>query len=338
MLQNGRSKLWRISLSAFLGLGVVTGTAVAQVPEPIIFGAPFHVIDTAPVMVAWKKGYFKAEGLTIELRDVRTGTKVMEAGLAGSLNAGLTNTISFLNGAARRTGHVAVASMAILDRNHRSQQMLVRKDLVETGRVKAVTDLRGLKIAVQAWGSAPELSAVEVLRRHGVKPEEVTWVEMDFPVQGPAFAARQIDASVLPNPLLTQFIQRGFAVAPFQDPDMGGPLSPLVLLGRAWYGKDFFPNGIVWVTEEYARKSPTGVRTFVRALERAVQFIRANPAETAGIVAEVTRLDKALLAGMEWPGFDTKVYVAEMQAIADRMLELKRLDRKVNVAEVVFRP
>lgn len=327
--------MWGIVV-CFLFLGLAAPAARAQALDPIIFGAPFHVIDTAPVMVAWKKGYLKAEGLTIELRDVRTGTKVMEAGLAGNVNAGLTNTISFLNGAARKTGHIAVASMAILDRDHRSQQMLVRKELVESGRVKAVADLRGHKIAIQAWGSAPEISTVEVLRRHGVRPEEVTLVELDFPAQGPAFAAGRIDASVLPNPLFTQFIQRGFAVAPFQDPDIGGPLSPLVLLGRSWYGKDFFPNGIIWMTEEYVRKNPGGVRTFVRALDQAVQFIRANPAEAAGVVAEVTRLDRALLAGMVWPGFDTRVFVPEMQAIADRMVDLKRLDRKVNVADVVF--
>ncbi len=317
---------------------VLSRTGSAQDAKiPIIVGAPFQIIDVAPLLIGVKKGFYKETGLSMEVRDIRTGTKVMEAGLAGEVNVGITNVVSFMNGVARDTRQVAIMQMAYVDKQHRSHGFMIRKALWDSGQVRKIADLKGRKLAIQAWGSVAVPATEAVLKLGGLSNKDVELLELAYPAQSPAIAAGQIDGAVIPDPLLTLNVDKGYAVK-LEDPRLGGQMDPLIVLAQEWYGSDLFPIAVTWANEDLVKANPEGVRKFIAATQKANEWIRANKDEAAAIVAEATKLPLDVVKRVGWAGFDVKLYPREMQIIADKMFETKMLDKKIDVSKAIFRP
>ena len=318
--------------------GFLARTASAQDGKrPIIVGVPFQIIDVAPVLIGVKKGFYKETGITMEVRDIRTGTKVMEAGLAGEVNVGITNVVSFMNAVARDTRQVAIMQMAYVDKANRSHGFMIRKALWDSGQVRKISDLKGKKLAIQAWGSVAVPATDAVLKLGGLTQKDVELVELAYPAQGPAIAAGRIDGAIIPDPLLTINVDKGYAVK-LEDSRLGGQLDPLIVLAQEWYGSDMFPIAVTWANEDLVKSNPEGVRKFIAATQKANEWIRANREEAAAIVAEATKLPPEMVKRVGWSGFDVKLYPREMQIIADKMFETKMLDKKIDVSKAIFRP
>ena len=308
----------------------------ADTSTAIIAGVPMQVIDVAPILIAVKKGFYKDMGIPMEVRDIRTGTKAMEAGLAGEVNVGITNVVSFMNAVERGTRQVAIMQIAYVDKQNRSHGFMIRKALWDSGQVRKIADLKGRKLAIQAWGSVTVPATDALLRLGGLTAKDVELVELAYPSQGPAIAAGNIDAAIIPDPLLTLNVDKGYAVK-LQDPRLGGQLDPLLVLAQEWYGSDLFPIAVVWANEELVKANPDGIRKFIAATQKANEWIRANRGEAVAIVAEATRLPLDVLKRAGWSGFDVKLYPREMQIIADKMFEIKMLGKKIDVSSVTFR-
>ena len=103
------------------------------------------------IYLAHKKGFFKAEGLDIEFIGFDTaarmiaplGTGELDVG-GGTVSAGLYNAYS------RKIGITIVADKGSSKPGYNFSQLMVRKDLVDSGRYKTFADLKGLKIATAA--------------------------------------------------------------------------------------------------------------------------------------------------------------------------------------------
>ena len=90
--------------------------------------------------------------------------------------------------------------------------LLVRKDLVESGRYKTLADLKGMTIATASQGAGSESSLNEGLKKGGLKFTDVNVVYMGFPEMLAAFKNKGIDAGVTNEPTVTRSIEQGFAV------------------------------------------------------------------------------------------------------------------------------
>ena len=99
---------------SFASVASLAGTTFGQQKTlaPVIVGAPFHIIDTAPHVVAAKLGFFKEVGLTVQLKDIRTGATVIESGLAGDVNVGNSNNISWIQAISKGIPQVAFLQTA----------------------------------------------------------------------------------------------------------------------------------------------------------------------------------------------------------------------------------
>lgn len=311
--------------------------AAADPKGAIIIGGALYNIDLAPLLIGVKKGFYKETGLAMEVRDIRTGTKVMEAGLAGEVNVGVTNVVSFMNAVARETRQVAIMQMAYVDRHHRSHGIMIRKALWDGGQLRRIADLKGRKLAINAWGSVGQPAIEAVLKLDGLALKDVEIVELAFPAQGPAIAAGKIDGGYILDPLLTQNVDKGYAVR-LEDARVGGMVNPLVVLAQDWYGSDPFPTAVTWANEDLVKANPEGLRKLILATQKTADWIRANRKEAAAIFAEGAKLPLDVLKRAAWPGYDTRLYPREMQVIADKMFESRMLDRKIDVSRAVFRP
>ena len=79
--------------------------------------------------------------------------------------------------------------------------LMVRKDLVDSGRFKTYKDLKGMKLAVGTFGSANSSAMNEALKKGGLKWSDAgEIVALTFPQHIVAFQNKAIDASMTNEP------------------------------------------------------------------------------------------------------------------------------------------
>jgi NitT/TauT family transport system substrate-binding protein len=169
-------------------------------------------ISDAPILIADKKGYFKQEGLSVDYSTFDSAANMVAPLGAGQLDVAAGGTSAGLfNAVARGIDMRVVADKASDPPGYGFAPLLVRTDLVESGRFKTLKDLKGMTVAISAKGSSswPELDAVT--RKAGLKFDDVKNVALDYPDHIVGLKNKSIDASVTIEPFATAAVESGAA-------------------------------------------------------------------------------------------------------------------------------
>ena len=227
--------LWALTVCALLGLAA--GPAGAQ--EEVVRVGDLPVLSNAGIYIAIEKGYFKEQGIRNEFSrfasaakmvpvlaagelDVATGTA--SAGLFNSIREGAPFRIVADKGQARAgTGYILLA---------------VRKDLVDSGQVKSVKDLKGRKFSDFAKGGILSYLLGKVAEEAGLSVKELDVAYLSAPNQLQAFETKAIDAAVTAEPWGARFEEQKVAVR-FRTPDQVKGLGPMQVaaIWKAWRTK-----------------------------------------------------------------------------------------------------
>ncbi len=276
----------RTLASLLVATGTVTALLVAAHsadPVTIKVGATSTTSD-APIYIADQLGYFDDEGLSVTVSNFRSasdmvaplGTGELDAG-AGSPSAGMYNAVS-------RGVHIKiVADKASSPPGYGATKILVRKDLVESGRYKQLSDLKGMKFAMNAPGVSNTATLNVLLKSAGLKYSDVDTVNLPFPDHVAALKNRSVDASASVEPGPAIAIKNGFADLLKSD-DQIIPYHQIAVLLYA---------------EKFAQQ-PDLARRFMRAYIRAVRFYNGalkdghmagpNADQVISILAETTSI------------------------------------------------
>jgi NitT/TauT family transport system substrate-binding protein len=128
------------------------------------------------------------------------------------------------------------------------QPLVIRKDLIESGRVKDYQDLKGLTLATSSRGNSPEATLAAALRRGGLTLQDVNFTQMGFPEMVAALTTKGIDGGIVIEPFASRVESEGTGVR---------WKSSLEILGRSEqvavvvYGEQFAANqnlGRRWMT------------------------------------------------------------------------------------------
>jgi NitT/TauT family transport system substrate-binding protein len=141
--------------------------------------------------------------------------------------------------------------------------------------IKSVKDLDGKKVAFTSPKSVTDMLLTMIADKYHIKMQTV--------------AAGGIGAG------LTMVEQKAVVAAPVMDPiwpKVQGKMKPVFFI------KDELPNMVQSVgvtTVEYAKTNGDKLRKLVQARKKAVQFVYANPEETAKIVAKRYNADEKII-------------------------------------------
>jgi len=210
-----------------------------------------------PLLVADKLGYFKDMGITAKFTvfDGATrmvaplGTDQLDVG-GGSPSVGLYNAIS------SNIDLRMVADKASVPPGYGFGPLMVRKDLVTSGRYKSPRDLKGMKIAESTQGSMLAPALARLLGTVGLKYDDVQHVFLGFPAQVAAFSNGAIDASLLAEPSATLAERQGLAVR--------------VLSNDKWY--PYQQQSVLMYGSSLLRKRREVANAFMVAYIRGVRF------------------------------------------------------------------
>jgi NitT/TauT family transport system substrate-binding protein len=229
-----------------------------------------------PLTVAERKGYFKEEGLEVEIPDFPGGARALQAMVGGSadmVSGAYEHTINML---AKKQPIKAV----VLQAKYSSIVLLLPKD--KAAKYKGAKDLKGLKIGVTAPGSSTNMFVNNLLAKDGLKPTDVSIVGVG--TGAGAFAALdkgEIDAISNLDPVITQLEATGKFVAVADSRTEKGM--------KDIYGGDYHAS-VIYITEEFIQKNPNTVQAVVNAMVRADRWIaKATPQEIVDLMPTSTR-------------------------------------------------
>ncbi|WP_214366169.1 ABC transporter substrate-binding protein [Pseudonocardia sp. H11422] len=172
----------------------------------------------ALLFIARDRNYFSEEGLIVEFSPFDSAAKMIAPLGGGQLDVGAgAPSAGFYNAVARGVDLRIVADKGSMPTGFGYMPLLVRKELVDSGRVKTVADLRGMRVAEPAQATATSSTLATILRDGELGYNDVQHTYVGFPEHVTGLENGAIDASLTTEPSATIAEQRGAAVR-FADP------------------------------------------------------------------------------------------------------------------------
>ena len=232
--------------------------------------------------VAHKKGYFAAEGLDVSFVPFNSAAQMIVPFASGDLEVGGGAPSAALYNAIGRGIDVRMVSdksKNIVGRG--SQRLLVRREVVDSGRYKTLPDLRGLKIAISADGSSTSTVFDKILQKAGLTRADVNIVVLGFPDQVSALANGAIDVALPAEPAVTQAIRTTGAVPVLNDYDV----YPRHQIATVLYSGTFASKRPE-LAQRFLKAFLRGVRTHNDALDADGRFRGPEGDEIISILTE----------------------------------------------------
>ncbi len=256
---------------AKLSTGVIAGVlALLSIAPPPARSADttvrvgiLNITSDAPLLVADREGFFKQEGLDVVFTTFASaGNMIVPLGSNQLDVGGGAPAVGIYNGVEHGINVRIVADKGSDTMGYGFDKLMVRKELITSGRYRSPKDLRGLTIAGNQPGSVSASALYELLKKYGLKFTDVKRVNLDYPSHAAALANGKVDASITAEPEATQAERIGAAVKVMGD-DHWYPNQQLSCL---IYSNDFMKNRTD-VAHKFMRAYLKGLRFYYDSLK-----------------------------------------------------------------------
>ena len=224
-----------------------------------------------PIWVAHEAGYFAKEGLQDDIILIPSGTQLAQVTVAGEIDIGS------LNGSSAIAAALQGADLKIIGNSGNKMvfSLYVRPE------IKSVEQLKGKKIGITRFGSAPDISVRYALRKYNINPDkDLTLIQLGFMATVAAgLQGGSIEGGVVSPPTQFAVDKAGFKeLISITDMDFAFPNPALVAVGSI------------------IKNRPEVINRFMRAYVRGMHRARTDPAFTYKAMAQYTKIqDTAVL-------------------------------------------
>jgi NitT/TauT family transport system substrate-binding protein len=320
------------ALALVLGIAGMTGVAYAQdtkAPTVVRVGVLNSLAEVVTFM-AMEKGYFKEEGLDVRLEKFSNTADMVAPLSSGQIDiASGAPTLGLFNGALRGLPFRLVADKGRNSKNHGFNAIIVRKDLIDSGKVKTAADLKGLKVATASLHSPMEQQLEIALQKVGLSNKDVTIENLGFPDMITALNNKAIDAALMIEPFVAIASKRGVGVR-FMGVD---DIAPDFQIAGIIYGPEFVAKH-----PEAAKRWMVGYLKGVRAYLDAVDGNGNKDEVFEALKNHTTNFkDRSALAGVVYPGFNPDGYLnlETIKSSIDWYAEKGLLKAKPKISDLV---
>ena len=231
--------------------------------ETVKFVLPGNSMGYLPLFVAVHRGFFKDEGIDIDL------PRLLPSLAHNALIAGEAHYHGLADSGLRLAAR-GLPLKAIFYAADRPMYYLVAQK-----EIRSVAELKGKRIGVSQFGGTSDLSARLALRHFGVEPEKDA-VLIQIGAEGTRMAALRagsVAAIIVPVPAVAVLKREGFNEVSF--------VGDVV---------EFASNGYT-TTDQRIKENPQEVKRVLRSLYRGLRYAKENAEGTIGVIQKEWKVD-----------------------------------------------
>jgi sulfonate transport system substrate-binding protein len=218
-----------------------------------------------PVTLARELGFYRDEGLEVELQDHAGGAKALEAMIGGSadvVSGFYDHTIQMA-----AEGRPLVAFVTML----RFPGLVLAAS--PNSPVYRVDDLKGRVAGVTSPGSSSHMLLTFLLQQHGVAPESVSVTGIGAAATAIAAVERgKVDAGMMTDPAFTIVQRRAPGVRVLADLRHEDGV-------REAFGTRTYPASVLYATEQWVRSRPQIAGHLAHAIRRTLEWLHSHTPE-----------------------------------------------------------
>lgn len=274
--------------SFLVGLGALGALAAVGCAAPSTGGTTggklrvglLPIVDVLPIYVADSEGYFKAQGLDVELSLFASALERDAALQAGQLDVELNDLVSavLLNKDEN--------SVRVIRLSYRGNPKMPMMTIVAgpNTTIKTPADLKNVEIAISG-NSVIEYATDRMLQGAGLAPGEIKKTEVTkIPVRTEMLAKGQVQAATLPEPFTSLALAQG-ARRIIDDGQTGIGCS------------------VITARKETVDKSPSQLKGFLAAYQTAVTTIAASPEKYRSLFIDKAKIPEQLQTTLAIPPY-----------------------------------
>ena len=250
-----------VLIAAVLSLIVFKPNDLAA--QQVKFVLPGNSMGYLPLFVAVHRGFFKDEGIDIEL------PRLIPAMAHNALLAGEAHYHGLADSGLRLAAKGLPLKAIFYGADKPMYYLVAQKE------IRSVAELRGKLVGVSQFGGTSDLAARLALRHYGVEPEKDA-VMIQIGAEGVRMAALRagsVSAIIVPVPAVVILKRDGFNEVSF--------VGDVV---------EFASNGYT-TTEQRIKEHPQEVKKVVRSLYRGLRYAKENPEGTVGVIQREWKVD-----------------------------------------------
>lgn len=258
-------------LAATLPFGVLAQGKLEKTKVSVAVGgkSAFYYL---PLTIAERLGYFKDEGLEVEISDFEGGSKALQAVVGGSadvVSGAWENTID------QQPKGLALQGFVL---QGRYPMITVGIAKAKAANYKSPKDLKGMKIGVSAPGSSTNRVVLHLLAKDGLKGDDVSIIGVGTSAGViAAITGGQIDAVSNLDPAMAMLENMGAIVVIADTRTAKGT--------EAVFGSADMPAGALYAPISFIQKNPNTVQAMTNAMVRALLWLqKATPEQVTATV------------------------------------------------------
>lgn len=276
-MKAGREKISILSgLSALILVCLIPLTAeAAEKLEKVRIAYPSVTMSIAPAWIAKEAGFFREEGLDVEMPYISSGTTIVQALLGGDVHAGVNiGPPPVITAIARGAGLTMIAITG-----NRLDYVLVSRQ-----PIRDPSELAGKRFAVSSLGAISEVVTRLALEKLGVNPNSVTMLAVGgSPLRIGALAKGHVDVAILSLSEIPGTEDLGFyTVLDLAKSDIEYPYNALV------------------VSKRFAAEKKSANLGMIRGIVKGLRFMRDNRDESVKIASRWLKTQDTDILRRQW--------------------------------------
>lgn len=276
-----------IALGLFLTLTGCSSPKAAPEIAPVKVGM-MPITDNSPFWVAEQQGYFKDEGIQVELMPFPSAIERDSAFAAGQIDAGIGDLLAV---AAMNNSGTAVKAVSVGQGAVPGENRFAILSAPDSGITKP-EQLANVPIAL-SLNTINEYITDNLLTAEGLKQDEIKTINMvKLPIRFEALLNGSVKAATLPDPFATLAEIKG---------------AHLIIDNS----KNIVAQSVVIVRQETLDQNIKGVKKLMQAYDRAVKDLSADPEKYEQLIAEKARIPGEVMSSREHP---LRLHFSEPQA------------------------
>ena len=269
------------------------------------------VVDVAPIHIGLREGFFKQEGLELDLVPLAGSAAGVTKMVGGELDIVHGNYVSMFTAHAKGTVNLKWVADCYAAKPNVWMVMTA-----PNSSVKTMNDLPGKKVAVTTTSNLADMTIWSVLNAHGVDSKTVKYVEMPFGDMAANLKNGNVDAALMGEPFITHAAKSMGATRVFDA--ASGPTADIPMAGYS-------------TSDKFAAENPKTIAAFRRALARGQEAANADRAKIESVVQEYAKIDAQTASIMNIGAFPTSLEPSRLQRVPDLMKDFGILKEKIDV-------